>query len=223
MKVTQETNQKMRFSELFLISNLFSLFRILIIPLLWYYISRPGESSGYIALAILIFAGISDGLDGYLARKRNQVSTMGLVLDPVADKILAASLVIMLIFFRGFPIWLAVLIIGRDLLILSAAAALLRGRKIVVPSTITGKYTFFFIVALLSCSVIRFDFGVAVLTFVTTVLIIASMVIYAGTYMKMKNERNVATFQDKKVFRIIRIGLTAVIMMGLLIKLFFQL
>ena len=223
MNSPEKTNQKLRLTELFLVSNLFSLFRILIIPVLWYYIAQPDESSGYIALAILIIAGISDGLDGYLARKLNQVSTMGLVLDPLADKILAAALVIMLIVFRDFPIWLAALIIGRDLLILCAAAVLLRGRKIVVPSTITGKYTFFFIVALLSCSVIRFDIGVAVLTFVTTMLIIVSIVIYTGTYWRMKNEKNIAAFQDKTVFRIIRIGLTAIIIIGLLLKLFSQL
>ena len=223
MNSPEKTNQKLRLTELFLVSNLFSLFRILIIPVLWYYIAQPDESSGYIALAILIIAGISDGLDGYLARRLNQVSTMGLVLDPLADKILAAALVIMLIVFRDFPIWLAAFIIGRDLLILSAAAVLLRGRKIVVPSTITGKYTFFFIVALLSCSVIRFDIGVAVLTFVTTMLIIVSIVIYTGTYWRMKNEKNIAAFQDKTVFRIIRIGLTAIIIIGLLLKLFSQL
>ncbi len=213
----------MRLNELFLISNLFSLFRIIIIPVLWYYISRPDENSGYMALAILIIAGISDGLDGYLARKLNQVSKMGLILDPLADKILAAALVVMLIFYRDFPIWLAGLIIGRDLLILVAAAVLLKGRKIVVPSTITGKYAFFFIVALLSCSVIRFEFGLALLTFVTTVLIIVSMVIYAGTYMRMKNGENAASFRDKTVFIILRIGLTAAIMIGLLVKLYFQL
>ena len=175
------------------------------------------------ALAILILAGISDALDGHLARKLNQVSQLGLVLDPLADKILAGALVIMLIFFRGFPLWLAALIIGRDLLILMAAAVLLKGRKMVVPSTITGKYAFFFIVALLSSSVIRFDFGVTILTLVTTALIIASMVIYAATYLKIRNGQSVAAYQDKTAFKVIRIGLTAVILIGLLIKLYVQL
>ena len=213
----------MRFKELFLISNLFSLFRILIIPALWYFISQPDESSAYIALSILVLAGISDGLDGYLARKLNQVSQMGLVLDPLADKILAGALVIVLIFYRDFSVWLATLIIGRDIMILIAAAVLLKGRKIVVPSTITGKYAFFFIVALLSCSVIRYDFGVAVLTFATTVLIVASMAIYTRTFVIAKDDRIFATFQDNTIFRIIRIGLTATIMIPLLVKLYFQL
>ena len=66
MNTPEETIQKLRFRELFFISNLVSLFRILVIPVLWYYISQPDESSAYIALSILVLAGISDGLDGYL-------------------------------------------------------------------------------------------------------------------------------------------------------------
>lgn len=175
------------------------------------------------ALAILIIAGISDGLDGYLARKLKQVSKMGLVLDPLADKILAAALVMMLIFYRDFSLWLAAIIIGRDLLILGAAAVLFERKHLVVPSTITGKYTFFFIVALLACSVIRFEFGVEVLSLVVKILIIVSVSIYYRTYLKIKAGESVPLFQDRAVFKILRIGLTSAIMMFLLVKLYFQL
>ncbi len=223
MHTAESNSSKMRLRELFLISNLFSLFRIFIIPALWYFVSQPQKQCGYVALAILIIAGISDGLDGYLARKLNQVSRMGLVLDPLADKLLAAALVVMLIFYRDFSLWLAALIIGRDLLILGAAAALLREKQLVVPSTITGKYTFFFIVALLSSSVIRFELGVEVLSLIVRMLIIASAAIYSRTYMKIKAGEKFPPFQDRAVFKISRIGLTSAIMMFLLVKLYFQL
>ncbi len=213
---------KMRLKELFLISNLFSIFRVLIIPALWFYISRPDDLSGYIAVAILIMAGISDGLDGFLARKLNQVSKLGLVLDPLADKILAAALVIMLICYRDFSIWLAAMIIGRDLMILGVAAVLLKGKQLVVPSTITGKYTFFYIVALLSCSVIRYEFGVEVLSVITKVLIVASITIYLQNYRKIKTGESLFTFRDLKIYQVMRVGLTAAVMTFLLIKLYFQ-
>ncbi len=220
MNTINETNKSMRFKELFLVSNLFSLFRVLIIPVLWHYISQPAEKSAYIALAILIIAGISDGLDGYLARKLNQISQLGMILDPLADKILALALVVLLAIYRDFPDWLAVLIVGRDILILAAAAVLLKGSQVVVPSSITGKYAFFFIVALLACSVIRFEYGVEVLTYVVAGLLLASIAIYAQTFVNLKKGKGVPAFQDNLYYRIIRIGLTAIIMISLIVKLY---
>jgi CDP-diacylglycerol--glycerol-3-phosphate 3-phosphatidyltransferase len=199
------------------------LFRILIIPALGYYISRPDERYSYIALAILILAGISDGLDGYLARKLNQVSKMGLALDPLADKILAGTLVIMLIFFRDFPIWLAGLIIGRDLLILVAAATLMKGTSFVVSSNLTGKYAFFFMVVLIGCSIIRFGFGVMLMTYVSSVLIMASIILYTHSFIRIRKGASARDFSDKTIYQVMRVGLTAIVLVVLLIKLYLSL
>ncbi|MGH8015253.1 MAG: CDP-alcohol phosphatidyltransferase family protein [Candidatus Zixiibacteriota bacterium] len=206
--------------EIFRVSNLFSLFRVAIIPVLWHFLSQPDKNSPYIALAILILAGITDGLDGYFARKLNQISPMGMILDPLCDKILAGALVLMLILYRDFPIWLAALIIGRDLIILTAAALLLRRKKVVVPSNITGKYAFFFIVVLLACSVIRFDYGIWLTTCITTGLIILSIVMYVREFGRFKKGENPAPFLDRPIYRIIRLGLTVAVLLVLLLKLY---
>jgi cardiolipin synthase len=77
------------------------------------------------ALVVFFFAGVTDFLDGYIARKLNQQSRLGQMLDPLADKFLIASaFVVMALPHSGFPsipIWLAVLVIGRDILILIGA------------------------------------------------------------------------------------------------------
>jgi len=221
MNHKQPENEKLNFSEIFWLSNLLSLFRVLIIPLLWHFLAKGDSGSAYTALAILILAGLSDGLDGYLARKLNQISQLGMILDPLADKILALALVGMLVIYRDFPDWLAVLIVGRDVLILVAAAVLLKGSQVVVSSSITGKYAFFFIVALLACSTINFEYGVKLLTYVSTVLIVASLFIYARIFVRFFRGESLAPVQDKTVYKIIRVGLTAVVLLFLLAKLYF--
>jgi len=77
------------------------------------------------ALALLIAAGLSDGLDGLLARKLNQKTQLGTFLDPIADKLLLSSSYLMLAFKGKIAWWLAILVLGRDALILIACAVIL--------------------------------------------------------------------------------------------------
>ena len=147
----------MQLRELLKLSNLMSLFRIMVIPLLWYFLSRPGREPALAAFFIVLLAAISDGLDGLIARMRNEESRLGMMLDPFADKVFAGALVILLVIYRDFPILLAVIILGRDLLILIAAAVLLRGQKILGPSSLTGKYSLVSITLLPGCLLIPFE------------------------------------------------------------------
>jgi cardiolipin synthase len=186
-------------------ANLLSLSRVLLIPFIGYYLWRGDNQATLICALLLIVAGITDGLDGYVARRLNQVSRLGIVLDPLADKILAVALVVMLIFFRGFPLWLAVVIVGRDLLILAAGVVLLKGSDIVVPSKLFGKYTFAAIIFLLGSYIIRFNFGAILMTYVTLILVAASTAIYARTFVLLKRGVSMAPFEDRPLFRNTRV------------------
>ncbi|MEO6981591.1 MAG: CDP-diacylglycerol--glycerol-3-phosphate 3-phosphatidyltransferase [Edaphobacter sp.] len=79
---------------------------------------RGGEQE-IIASIIFILASITDGLDGYLARRRNQITTMGMLLDPLADKLMVSAAFIILVAYnpRVVPPWIAVLVIGREFLV----------------------------------------------------------------------------------------------------------
>src|SRR6201984_2661543 len=72
-----------------------------------------------LASALFICASITDGIDGYLARKRGQITTMGMLLDPLADKLLIAAAFVTLVQFNPslVPAWIAVVIIGREFLV----------------------------------------------------------------------------------------------------------
>ena len=163
-----------------------------------------------VSLILMVVAGITDGLDGYLARRWKQTGRLGTALDPIADKLFAALLVICLIIHRDFPIWLASVIVGRDLLIMGLGMLLLGGRNISLPSNLTGKYAFTAIVALLSSYVIRFEFGIMLTTWTTLILIAASLYGYGKVFVLVKRGKPAPEFADKKSLMTIRIAATTV-------------
>ncbi len=81
-------------------------------------INTPGHQE-LAAAALFILASITDGLDGYLARRRHQITTIGILLDPLADKLFVTAAYIVLVAYnpRIVPPWIAVLIVGREFLV----------------------------------------------------------------------------------------------------------
>ncbi len=94
------------------------------------------------ALLVLVVAGLSDGIDGLLARSLNQRSALGAYLDPIADKLLLSSSFIVLAFKQQLAWWLTILVLSRDILILTVAAVILlvSGYRPFPPSLL-GKLT----------------------------------------------------------------------------------
>ena len=139
-------------------ANKITVIRILMIPIFVTLAIYYGESiqegipqdwMRFTAIAVFLLAAISDGLDGYVARRYNQRSSLGMILDPIADKGLLLSGVITLSIsnwsqvdphYGRFPVWFPVLVITRDTVILVGSAVLhiLNGKVRVRPSW-TGK------------------------------------------------------------------------------------
>lgn len=99
-----------------MIPNLITAFRLTLVPILILLILY--QQWGW-AFALLAIAGISDGLDGFIARKFDMCSAFGAMLDPIADKILLVSLFITLALAKVIPAWLAIIIVARDMLIVA--------------------------------------------------------------------------------------------------------
>ncbi|MBF2086691.1 CDP-diacylglycerol--glycerol-3-phosphate 3-phosphatidyltransferase [Thermoleptolyngbya sp. C42_A2020_037] len=91
--------------------------RLLGVPLLLVLLHNPTERSRWIALAIFLVAAGTDWLDGYLARKLNQVTDLGKFLDPLVDKLLVLAPLLMLIQLGQVPAWAVFLILARELAI----------------------------------------------------------------------------------------------------------
>ena len=106
----------------FNLPNLITLLRILLIPLIVGIFYLPDawlsfEAKNILATAIFIFAAITDWLDGYLARKLNQMSAFGAFFDPVADKLVVVGALIVLLHLNRVDMVVALIIIGREIVI----------------------------------------------------------------------------------------------------------
>lgn len=117
-------------------SNFLSFSRILFVVPAVYFIANH-QNDYMIILAII--GGFTDYFDGFFARKLNQVSDLGKLLDPAADKVLIAGMVISLSVYQDFPVWLTAFIVGRDILIVLGAIFLYEKVNHVSHSNWTGK------------------------------------------------------------------------------------
>ncbi|MDE1160588.1 MAG: CDP-diacylglycerol--glycerol-3-phosphate 3-phosphatidyltransferase [Acidobacteriaceae bacterium] len=105
--------------------NSITLTRIAAVPVLIWVLSSKfplhhvGGEQEFIAAGLFILASITDGVDGYLARKRGQITTLGMLLDPLADKLMVTAAFIILVAYnpRVMVPWIAVLVIGREFLV----------------------------------------------------------------------------------------------------------
>jgi CDP-diacylglycerol---glycerol-3-phosphate 3-phosphatidyltransferase len=126
--------------------NSITLIRILSIPLLIWILASARFSSitsekELLASALFIAASMTDGIDGYLARKRGQITTMGILLDPLADKLLIAAAFVALVQFNPslVPAWVAVLIIGREFLV-SGLRSIAASEGFTIEASDLGKF-----------------------------------------------------------------------------------
>ena len=105
--------------------NSITMSRIAMIPLLLWILSphfawqRSNGEQEIAASVLFVLASITDGLDGYLARKRQQITTIGMLLDPIADKVMVTGALIALVAYNPdvVKVWIAVVIIGREFLV----------------------------------------------------------------------------------------------------------
>ncbi|MEY2945640.1 MAG: hypothetical protein RL243_392, partial [Actinomycetota bacterium] len=96
------------------VPNLLSFLRLALIPVfLWLILSHQGG----LAIALLIFSGLTDYLDGYIARKYNQVTRLGKLIDPAADRLYIFTTLIGLVATGVIPFWLAAVIVARDVML----------------------------------------------------------------------------------------------------------
>lgn len=178
----------MKIKEILTLPNFFSFIRIFLVIPIFYYISL---NENITALIYVVIAFITDGLDGFLARRLNQISELGKVLDPLADKICTTGGFVALSVFQGFPVWVTIIIISRDLIIAFGSVLLLGRNKVVFPSNYIGKVTVF----LITVYAIIFLLGLEVLYTPLLIAVIFMLIISLFYYGKiffnnLKNEQN---------------------------------
>jgi CDP-diacylglycerol--glycerol-3-phosphate 3-phosphatidyltransferase len=118
--------------------NTLTVVRILLVPVLVVALTVETPGGSAIAAAVFALAAVTDGLDGYIARTRQTVTTFGKVMDPVADKLLIAAALISLVSLDRLAPWVAMVIIAREFAVSGLRIA--AGQQgVVIPASILGK------------------------------------------------------------------------------------
>lgn len=128
------------------LANKLTIFRIILVPIMAIipYLNLQGDFMGlpltyFWMLVIFIVASITDKLDGYIARSRNQVTTFGKFLDPLADKILVLTAMVLLVELGKIPAWIPVIVLAREFLVSGYRLIAVEKGGQVIAASIWGK------------------------------------------------------------------------------------
>lgn len=124
--------------KVFTLANIVSMSRILVaLPIIWVYLWHDGIS--WVFTVLVAYGILSDYLDGWLARRNNEISELGKVIDPIADKVLAAVLFIFAAWLGKIPLWFLIVALLRDGLIMLGSVYISLTRGKVAMSVMSGK------------------------------------------------------------------------------------
>lgn len=118
------------------LSNALSVLRMLLVIPTWFTLTSGMRLA---TVALFILSALTDVLDGWLARKRNEISDLGKILDPLADKVYVGVVVVIMLMQEMLPLWFVLVVLGRDLLILVGGILFERRTGVVLPSNYPGK------------------------------------------------------------------------------------
>ena len=136
--------------------NILTISRIVIIPVMAGLLLYDNLTAALIAGVLFILATITDWLDGHIARKYELVSDLGALLDPLADKLLIITAMIMLIPLNRVPAWIVAVIVGRELAI-TGLRAIAAEKKVIIAAGWLGKYKTSFQCAALIPLILHFE------------------------------------------------------------------
>lgn len=180
------------------IPNSLTLLRIFFVPLLVAALVQEDVTlqvfgihinNAWLALAIFLAAAGTDLLDGYLARRWKQVTTIGTLLDPIADKLLVSAALISLVQIRMLPAWLAILVIGREFAV-TGLRAIAAAEGYTIRANDLGKTKMLAQVVAISCMLVatrhRELVGIAfILMYVVVFFTVASAISYFRKFWRM--------------------------------------
>jgi CDP-diacylglycerol--glycerol-3-phosphate 3-phosphatidyltransferase len=131
--------EKVTYQQILSLPNGLTVIRILAIPVILLLLFASGRTFQMVTALIFLLVALTDTLDGYLARRRKMVTTLGKFLDPLADKLLIVTALIALISARGIPLWMVIVIVGREIAVTGLRGIAMSGGIVISPS-LMGKY-----------------------------------------------------------------------------------
>ena len=169
-------------SETFNLPNTITMLRISVVPFLFFLLADPGGFWSLILAALFVIASVTDFFDGYIARKYQMITTMGKFLDPIADKIIVNTAMILLIPIGRIPAWIVAITIIRDLIV-DVIRSIASSEGIYIQASILGKQKTFTQIVAVTALIIHYNtvFGINAHAVGIVILYIALfLTIYSG-------------------------------------------
>lgn len=175
---------KFKLGEIFTLSNMFSMLRLLMAIPIYFMLDNLGDSYNYrlFFIAVLLVTGATDAFDGYFARKWNQITEFGKIIDPLADKVVVTVVVLKMFLIGELPGYYFWPVVLRDILIFIGGIFVTSKIGRVLPSNMLGKITVVFISLFIFAVILLADeYAPAVyylLEYLSLALVIASFIGY---------------------------------------------
>ena len=176
------------------IPNILSVIRIIMVPVFIYLFLNYYENQIYLSLLVFLLAGLTDVIDGFLARRFNWITNLGKLLDPFADKLMQCSVLICFTIKGFIPLWLVILFLFRELFMICGGLIVLKKIKITVKSNWYGKgttavfYAIAFAVFIFKLYGLSIKWVNAVLFALALILALLSMVMYIIDTLNINEE-----------------------------------
>lgn len=179
-------------SKIFTIPNLLSSLRIILIIIASYYLIK---GDNIVSFVIYCTAIITDFFDGFFARLLNQISELGKILDPLADKLMIISAVLILLIQGNIPLWFVLVVIIRDILIVIGGLYARTKIKFIIPSIFIGKVTAAALMVTFILNILYFDYMIY-LYYISAILCLISLIAYILNAKKIFKEHNIKLFNS---------------------------
>ena len=179
------------------VPNTLTVLRVIMIP--FFVLFMLGDITSvdkYIALGIFIAASLTDTLDGYLARKNNQVTNFGKFMDPLADKLLVCSAMICLVDLKLISVWVVLIIIAREFII-SGFRLVASDNGIVIAASYWGKFKTTFQMLMVIVIIFNINLQLGWLNILGTILIYVALVLTVVSLIDYI-AKNKAVLKDQK-------------------------
>lgn len=170
--------------------NFLTLARLVFVPVVVYFLSLNTSTGDLLTIVAIFLAATTDFLDGFFARRLNQRSQTGRMLDPMVDKLGIGIVMLALAAYKSLPYWYVFIVIIRDITILSAGAYVLSRKRWVVEANLLGKCTLFSFVVVILCYILNIDFLKNAAMWISILLMPISLVQYSVVNLYRIIKRN---------------------------------
>ncbi|MBR3090500.1 MAG: CDP-alcohol phosphatidyltransferase family protein [Bacteroidetes bacterium] len=188
--ITDNNYNKIESNKILTIPNLFSFLRIILIIIAGCQLYNHNNINAFI---IYLTAIITDFFDGFFARKLNQISELGKILDPLADKLMVISAVLILLLQHRMPLWFVIIVVIRDILILLGGLYAKTKIKFIIPSILIGKIAAVFLMITFVLNILNFEY-IIYFYCISAVLCVVSFIAYILNAKKIFNQNNIKLF-----------------------------